>query len=621
MGAGVDPKPVDVGAAVPPAPNEKLVPVDDGGAAAVAPPNEALPPKPPAAGVGAGVDPKPVDVVADGGVPPAPNEKLAPVDAGGFAGVVEAAPPVLKPPKVDGAGAGVVLDPNAKAGVPVEGAAVFVSVAGAGADDPNEKAGVPDAALSVGWAGVLPNENPAVPGAAGAAPFADGMGNDGVDPPFQKLNAGALFFVDGSAVSSFLSALTLGVGAVPNENPGIDAPPPFFSDDAGTGALALKENSLAATPLAESSFFSSDAGVRPNENPADDDGLVDTEEEGAAAAPAPNVNPPTAGLLVDSSFPSSRPRLDLAGVAAAPAAPPNENPPLPPNVLLEAIVVDDAAPPKLNPPAPMLALSSSTFLFDFAGVALPKLLLTPPLEMPPPPSLGASQATHCESPFLFFTMHCVHFHSPSLGLNMSPHPDGVVVVVEVAVVDDAAPPPKLNPAAPMLPALGFEPFVVAPSPELALDDVVSAPGLATSHAMQAVLSGGFFVEQVSHFHVPGGSLNKFPHPPAAGAGLADAAGGLAAEGGSVDWGGSDLAVPYLNAIGVDTVDDAAAPPGMKLYGAPDEPPLDDAVAAVSIAFDNAAIFLLGWGVPFTAFLPSSFLPPLSGRAVVTFGSS
>ena len=88
--------------------------------------------------------------------------------------------------------------------------------------------------------------------------------------------------------------------------------------------------------------------------------------------------------------------------------------------------------------------------------------------------------------------------------------------------------------------------------------------------------------QTSHFHSPGGGgANKFPHPEAAGAevvaavlldafaaddafssleaDLPEVLGDLEVEGG---------VLPYLNAMGVDTLDEAAAPPGMNANGAP-----------------------------------------------------
>mmetsp|Transcript_8544 Transcript_8544/g.15082 ORF Transcript_8544/g.15082 Transcript_8544/m.15082 type:complete len:244 (+) Transcript_8544:955-1686(+) len=205
---------------------------------------------------------------------------------------------------------------------------------------------------------------------------------------------------------------------------------------------------------------------------------------------------------------SPRPRFSFAGVAVAP--PPNENPPLPmpPPLDEDGSADDDVAPPKLKPPAPMPALVS------------------------PPPLAGAAA-------------------------------DGV--------------PPKENPPAPML---AFSPLPAPLAPELPLAAALSlpppAPALGASHDTHFVLaSGGFFVLHVSHFHSPGLDLKILPHPPAAGAGAA-AATGAATLGDDFKAVPGDFGVllaadsgllPNLYAIGVSTLDEAAAPPGMKLYGA------------------------------------------------------
>mmetsp|Transcript_17206 Transcript_17206/g.37125 ORF Transcript_17206/g.37125 Transcript_17206/m.37125 type:complete len:403 (-) Transcript_17206:1494-2702(-) len=377
-----------------------------------------------------------------------------------------------------------------------------------------------------------------------------------------------VFLLDGSAAaaSSFFSD----VGGAPNENPGMDAPPLSFLTDAGAAVPNENPPVLLAAALTGSSFFSSPPdALAPKENPAEDEALV--VDAGAEAAPAPKLKP-TDGAAPESS--SSRPRLGLAGVFAgvAVAAPPNENPPAP---TLPPLLDDGAAadPPNENPPAPILPAPSSPLSsprFALAGVAPALLAFSPSF-------LGVSQAAHWAFSLEFLHAHVGHFHSPGLRLNMSPHPPalGGAVVVPPGLVGandlaageragEADDPPKENPPAPIAT------FVLA---ALALAFIFELPlfppplGLGVSHAKQLLASFGFFVEQVSHFHSPGLDLKVLPHPEPAGAAGVDAAGAVLVLG-DFAVGVGALASPNLNAMGVSTFAEAAAPPDMKLYGAP-----------------------------------------------------
>lgn len=541
---------------------------------------------------------------------PAPNPKPAPEVAGGWAGagVDDVAPPPnanADPPEAGGAweadapnpndAAGVILAPSAgldAAGVPPKenagwpvGAppAPFIFTVGAGAGAwkegaPNNGAAAAGVgALSAGFAGVVPppkaNRDPA---GAGVAPFPAGMDSDGV--PLPKENMG--FLLDGSEAPSFFSVAgvvvaVLPLGGAPNANPGMDAPPPLFS-------VAPNENApvLAVALLTGSSFFSSlDVAPAPKLNPADDDALV----LDAGAADAPKLKPPPDGAATWLAS-SSRPRFDLAGVLAGVAVlPPNENPP--------PLDEDGAAPPRLKPPAPMLtlpsppvALASSRPRFSFAGVAVaPPPNENPPLLMPPPLDEDGAADDDVAPPKL-------KPPAPMTAL-VSPPP------LAGAAADGV--PPKENPPAPML---TFSPL---PAPELPLAAALSlappAPALGASHDTHFVLaSGGFFVMHVSHFHSPGLDLKILPHPPAAGAGAAAAAGAAtlgedfnAAPGDFVLLAADSGLLPNLYAIGVSTLDEAAAPPGMKLYGAAPARTASAFFSKAGVDMAEAAAALLG----------------------------
>mmetsp|Transcript_205 Transcript_205/g.396 ORF Transcript_205/g.396 Transcript_205/m.396 type:complete len:405 (+) Transcript_205:1062-2276(+) len=389
------------------------------------------------------------------------------------------------------------------------------------------------------------------------------------------------FLLDGSAAelsSFFADAGVAAGGGAPNENPGIDAPPPFFFSVAPNENPLVLAAAVTVAALTESSFFSSpDAeALAPKVKPADEFAFV----AGAGAAAAPKVNPPPDGAVGDlEDASSSRPLFGLAGVLAGvdvvPDPPaPKENPPLPkllaPPPEADGADADGEAPPKVNPPAPMVALSlppptpfpSSRVRFDLAGV-----VAAPPKENPPLPILA-------------------------------PPPEGDAA--GAGAVEDEVAPPKLKPPVPMLPF--FSPL--APEPELeelAAAPLSSLPALGASHAKHFPASFGFFVMHTSHFHSPGLDLKRLPHPLAAGAGAGDAfvaAGvGLSFFNELGDFGvlsEPKASFPNLNAIGVSTLDEAAAPPGMKLNGAP---PPDGVVA---LPANTASAFFIKRGVAIPA---------------------
>lgn len=117
-------------------------------------------------------------------------------------------------------------------------------------------------------------------------------------------------------------------------------------------------------------------------------------------------------LAFTLSFPSSRSRFALAGVALAPV----------PINGLDPVVIpveDEGAPPNEKPPAPMTP--ALTFTTDL----LPASVTLPPLSTASL-ALGVSHAKHLPTSFGFLTEHDSHFHSPGLGLNKLPQPDAVV---------------------------------------------------------------------------------------------------------------------------------------------------------------------------------------------------
>lgn len=474
-GAGAAPKPpaAAAGAAGAEEPPKEKPPPDgaagagvEDGAAALPKPNAAPPAADGAEGVGsvgAGVDPK-ENAAPPAGLGAAGAELNDGADRAGSA--------------AEGAGApDAGVDPNRPDAGPPAGAT------GAGAP-PNAKEGLlASAVLSAAGAGAPPNENPAVPGAAAPA-FPAGADSDGVPLP----NENMVFLLDGSDEDDSSFFADDGAGALPNENPGIDAPP-FFSGAASLDAVAPKANPAPPLGAPPSSFFSSPP---PKLNPApevDDAFLVD-----GGAAGAPN-RPPVDGAADEASS-LSRPRFALAGVAAgAEVAPPKENPP---PAGAEAAGAAADAPPNEKPPAPMPALPVSS---------LPRLALAGVAEL-----LVALFA---------FSLACSKDAAAALA----------AFDAEDLVDDDDGAPPKENPPAPMLAeAAGVAaapPNEKPPAPMLPLASFLAGsvfllvsppapPGLIASHAKHLPASGGLGHEHTLHFHSPGLDLKMSPHPPAAG---------------------------------------------------------------------------------------------------------
>jgi hypothetical protein len=560
-------------------------------------------------------------------------------------------------PKVNDAfeGAGAdVLAPKEKAGVEAGGTGSFFSVAGVekakGRDAvdgpalgvlPNVKAGV-DAAGSFfsEAAGVLPNEKDGCE-AFGSSFFAL------LEPPNEKPgvdDAASSFFSEAAGVlpnekdgceafgSSFFALLE-----PPNEKPGVDdAASSFFSEAAGVlpnekdGCEAFGSSffTILAPPNvkpwvddAAESFFSDAVEVLTNVK----DGCEDFGSSFFALLALPNENPPLAevwvlssdadglppnveprelgGFAVDCSFASSffssdfdeePPNVNPAGGLFGAA--PKLNPPLPIDAEGVDEEVDAVEPPNENPPLPIPALlpppaSPSRPRLDFGAEF--SLVLSPP-----PSPLGVSQQGHLSISFGFFVEHVLHFHSPGLAANIFPHPEvaGVVVAVAAAVVE-------VN-------AFNLSPLLKSPSP------------LGVSQHGHLSISLGFFAEHVLHFHSPGLAANKSPHPEAAGtlalvlsrwdgafsleleeesfcnAFIADLDGVLISRVAGLE---EDDSVLFwnLNAEGVETFDEALAPPGMKLKGAADLDELDalrdeEGAANVDGAVEVWAFF--GWGV-------------------------